>query len=90
MKKMGRRSKAIGFAVYMDLIERLEPPRAEYDVDSVLLYDENTDMIALRKQAELLRQDGSVLVQQQIPAELRFRRLFKFQGSEVISLEDNT
>ena len=47
-------------------------------------------MIALRKQAELLRQDGSVLVQQQIPAELRFRRLFKIQGSEVISLEDNT
>ena len=90
MKKMGRRSKAIGFAVYMDLIERLEPPRAEYDVDSVLLYDENTDMIALRKQAETLRQDGSVLVQQQIPTELRFRRLFKFQGSEVISLEDNT
>ena len=90
MKKMGRRSKAIGFAVYMDLIERLEPPRAEYDVDSVLLYDENTDMVALRRQAELLRQDGSVLVQQQIPTELRFRRLFKFQGSEVISLEDNT
>ena len=90
MKKMGRRSHAIGFAVYMDLIERLEPPRAEYDVDAVLLYDENTDMITLRRQAETLRQDGSVLVQQQIPAELRFRKLFKLQGSEVIPVEDNT
>ena len=90
MNKMGRRSKAIGFAVYMDLIERLEPPRAEYDVDAVLLYDENTDMITLRRQAETLRQDGSVLVQQQIPAELRFRKLFKLQGSEVIPVEDNT
>ena len=56
MNKMGRRSHAIGFAVYMDLIERLEPPRAEYDVDAVLLYDENTDMITLRRQAETLRQ----------------------------------
>lgn len=90
MNKMGRRSHAIGFAVYMDLIERLEPPRAEYDVDAVLLYDENTDMITLRRQAETLRQDGSVLVQQQIPAELRFRKLFKLQGSEVIPVEDNT
>ena len=90
MKKMGRKSRAIGFAVYMDLIERLEPPRAEYDVDTVLLYDADTDLNALRDQAEALRRDGSVLVQQQIPAELRFRKLFKFQGSEVIPVENNT
>jgi len=86
---MGRKSKAIGFAVYMDLIERLAPPRAEYDVDTVLLYDADSDLTALRRQAEALRQSGSVLVRQQIPAELSFRRLFKLQGSEVIPIEDN-
>jgi len=89
MKKMGRKSKAIGFAVYMDLIERLAPPRAEYDVDMVLLYDKDTDLTTLRRQAEALRQSGSVLVRQQIPAELSFRRLLKSQGSEVIPIEDN-
>lgn len=89
MKKMGRKSKAIGFAVYMDLIERLAPPRAEYDVDTVLLYDADSDLTALRLQAEALRQSGSVLVRQQIPAELSFRRIFKLQGSEVIPIEDN-
>ena len=89
MKKMGRKSNAIGFAVYMDLIERLAPPRAEYDVDTVLLYDADSDLTALRRQAEALRQSGSVLVRQQIPAELSFRRLFKLQGSEVIPIEDN-
>ena len=90
MKKMGRRSKAIGFAVYMDLIERLENSRDEYDVDTVLIYDREADLSALRSQAEALRRDGSVLVQQQIPAELKFRRLFKLQGSEVIPIENNT
>ena len=89
MKKMGRKSNAIGFAVYMDLIERLAPPRAEYDVDTVLLYDKDSDLNTLRRQAEALRQSGSVLVRQQIPAELSFRRLFKLQGSEVIPIEDN-
>ena len=89
MKKMGRKSNAIGFAVYMDLIERLAPPRAEYDVDTVLLYDKDSDLNTLRRQAEALRQSGSVLVRQQIPAELSFRRLLKSQGSEVIPIEDN-
>ena len=90
MKKMGRRSRAIGFAVYMDLIERLEQPREEYDADMLLLYDADADLTVLQAKAEALRQEGSVLVQRQIPAELKFRKLLKLQGSEVISIEDNT
>lgn len=89
MRKMGRRSGAIGFAVYMDLIERLEQPGSEYDVDTLLLYDGNADLNILRSKIETLRADGSVLAQQQIPENIKYRKLFKLQGSEVTQLENN-
>ena len=89
MRKMGRRSGAIGFAVYMDLIERLEQPGSEYDIDTLLLYDGNADLNILRSKIETLRTDGSVLAQQQIPENIKYRKLFKLQGSEVTQLENN-
>ena len=89
MRKMGRRSGAIGFAVYTDLIERLEQPGSEYDVDTVLLYDSDADLNILRSRIEVLRAGGSVLAQRQVPAGIKFRRLLKLQGSEVAEIENN-
>ena len=40
MRRMGRHACAIGFAVYLDEIERLFDRGSSYDVDCVLLYDE--------------------------------------------------
>ena len=37
MKKMGRKSGAIGFAVYLDMLERLNETEKIYDVDTVIL-----------------------------------------------------
>ena len=42
MRRMGRKSGAIGFAVYLDTLERLNLTAKKFDVDCVLLYDENT------------------------------------------------
>ena len=39
--------------------------------------------------AAILRETGSVLALQQKPADLRYRRLLKLQGSEVVELENN-
>ena len=36
-----------------------------------------------------IRETGSVLALQQKPADLRYRRLLKLQGSEVVELENN-
>ena len=89
MRKMGRRSGAIGFAVYMDLIERLEQLGSEYDVDTVLLYDETADLAVLREQTAALRESGSVLALRQKPENIKYRRLLKLRGSEVAELENN-
>lgn len=40
---MGRKSKAVGFALYLDLLEDLKTPRNEFDIDVLLLYNNNTE-----------------------------------------------
>ena len=89
LSKMGRKDRAIGFALYMDLMERLVTSGREYDVDTVLLYDESADLKTLQTISAALRETGSVLALQQKPADLRYRRLLKLQGSEVVELENN-
>jgi len=78
MEKMGRKSGAIGFAVYMDTLERLEPPRRGYDVDTVLLYDETTPLEAIRTRVRALHREGrSVLVQRHLPENIRCRQVIQ-------------
>ena len=90
MQKMGRKDMAIGFAVYMDMTERLAKPVSAYDVDTVLLYDDNADLSILRQQVAVLSSQGSVLALRNVPETLKYRRLMKLQGSEVAELENNT
>lgn len=90
MRKMNRKSGAIGFAIYMDLLERLEEEQAEYDVDTVLLYDDGTPLDALQSRVRALTAAGeSVMVQRDRPAGIRCHRVLKFRNGEVETLEDN-
>ncbi len=90
MKKMGKRSRALGFAVYLDMLERLWDNSDQYDVDVVLLYDESTDVSTLDSKVSAIRSEGvSVTAQKAIPQNLRYRKLLKIKNGEVISLENN-
>lgn len=81
MRKMGRKSGAIGFAVYLDGLDMLEPPRDFY-VDAVLLYDETDDFEALDKAARALRKNGkSVAVRRVLPEDIKYKQLFKMTES---------
>ena len=85
MKKMNRRSSAIGFAVYLDMLELLGASPDFTDADTVLIYDESTPPQKLMDAAESLGADGSrVLVLKKIPAGLRFRRFAQLTESGVI------
>ena len=78
MQKLGRTSGAIGFAVYMDALERLDTEKKEYDVDTVLLYTESTDLRAIAQKAKQLNGEGcSVSVQRNLPENLRYRQVVK-------------
>lgn len=90
MQRMKRRSGAIGFAVYMDVVEQLTQPRRDYDVDAVLLYEEGTPVGELRNcVSQLTRQGRSVLVQRQVPETVKYRQLLKLCHGEVESFENN-
>lgn len=59
MRRMHKRSRAIGFAVYLDLLSRLYTMPDTPDVDVLLICDENTTPAQMRTAADALRADGS-------------------------------
>lgn len=89
MRKMGRRAGAIGFAVYLDMLERLGETDDHYDADIVLLYDE-CDVAAINAAVARLSADGKrVMAQRALPEKLRYRQLWKLTNGEVKQLEDH-
>ena len=83
MRQMGRQGGAVGFAVYLDRLGRMPEAAREYDVDTLLLYDEGCDLTALYAAADGLRAEGSVMLQKEIPSNLTYRRLCRFTNGEV-------
>ena len=85
MQKLERRSGAIGFAVYLDLLEQLPMKKAEFDVDVLLVYDPAASMQAVAKAvAELTRDGKTVSAQKNIPEKLRYRQLLRLTKEGVL------
>ncbi len=90
MQKMKRNSSAVGFAVYMDMLERLDNTPNEYDVDIVLLYDDNADLTVIRHTVQKLSGNGArVLAQREKPETIRYKQLLQLRNNEVEILENN-
>ncbi len=76
MNKMKRTDRAIGFAVYTDMLERLEQTSDGYDVDILLLYGDDTTLPILRQEIKMLTASGrSVMAQRAIPANIRYKEI---------------
>ncbi len=86
LRKMGRKAGAIGFAVYLDELERVAPEEAGLDADVLLLYEEGIPPEDIcREIRELTRTGKRVLVQPSAPEDGSFgevRRLTKGGGTE--------
>ncbi|MBR3789962.1 MAG: ATP phosphoribosyltransferase regulatory subunit [Clostridia bacterium] len=84
MLKMNRKDKAIGFAVYLDLLQRFNNTDKEYDVDYVLLKNDTDDIFVISKcVSELKKENSSVLVQNEIPENIKYRKAFKITAERV-------
>ncbi len=74
MKKMGKNKKAIGFAVYLDLLEQLKKQNSSYDVDVALCYDETVGAgEVLKKAQEIIKSGKTVHVQRCAPEKIRYK-----------------
>ena len=76
MKRMNKKSGALGFAVYLDMLDPLKSQIDEFEQDVIILYNENTDPTALKKLTEELISKGNrVSAQKTIPDKLTYREL---------------
>lgn len=82
--KCGKNADALGFAVYMDMLERYGEEEKSYDVDALLLCDENTDTIGKLRAVQMLQSMGlSVAVQKQDDGRLKYKQLCRLSESGV-------
>ncbi len=90
MQKMQKKSRAIGFAVYIDMLDPLKTDAPVYEKDVVVLYDEETSAASLKKIVEEFRAKGNkVSAQRFIPEKESFSTLVKVKKGEVESVENN-
>lgn len=89
MYKMKRKSKALGFALYVDLLEQLRSSSCGADVDVLLLYDQTNcvqDVIAAVD--SYIQQGLYVCAQNEIPEKLRYKQVVDLRnlssGSDAI------
>ena len=84
--KMGREAKAIGFAVYLDRLERLGKEAKVYDFDTLLLYSDGASVAEVAKAYNALAKDGSVMVQKNVPEKLKFKAIKKLTENGVMDV----
>ena len=82
MSRMGRKSGAIGFAVYLDLLENFERAERTADVDVLVLYDDTCPLELLKKVNELTAEGKTVRVQNGKDG-IRYGTLLDLTGGKV-------
>ncbi len=90
MQKMHSKKGAIGFAVYLDMLERIMDVSRDYDTDTVLLYNDSDNLKAVKIAVEEINKNGdSVLALKSVPEKLRYKKLMKLTENGVEILENN-
>jgi len=78
-RKMGRKARAIGFAVYLDLLENRSSREDAFDVDTLILHDGSADPMVLTAAAEEAASQGTVLVTRELPKGRSWKALRRFE-----------
>lgn len=90
MEKMGKKASAIGFAVYLDMLDQLSDGTRRPDVDTLLIYDSTVDPRRVNSCVNSLRAQGkSVMAQRSIPEKLTYRQLMKLTEKGANILENH-
>ena len=81
LNRMGKSGAAIGFAVYLNELERLIGRQREYDADTLLLYGPDCDPAAVAERAKELAAEGkTVCVLPRGAAEIACREIEEVKG----------
>ena len=81
MRKMGRSAGAIGFAVYLDELERIVPEETGPDADVLLLYGPDASPALICREVRALTAAGkTVMAQQQEPKNGVYGEIRRLRG----------
>ena len=78
-RKMGRKARAIGFAIYVELLQGLYNREQERAVDTVIVHDGTVDTAVLMAAAEEAAKDGTILVTKALPEAQIYKKLIRFE-----------
>ena len=85
IRRMGKNSGGIGFAVYLDQLTKLKKPAEE---EVLLLYGEEIPPQQVIRTLSVLKQDGlRVRADRQIPGDCRYSRILKLTEGGVTEIE---
>lgn len=87
LQKMNRSAKAIGFAIYLDLLQSTDT--SAWDVDTLIVHDGTADPAALMAASQQAAKTGSVLVSRTMPENRVWKRLIRFEKGEAKEIEAN-
>ncbi len=80
LSRMGRKSGAIGFAVYLDLLEGFGEDKPTIDVDVLALYDDSVSPEKVAKCVQALVESGKSVRAQKTAQGVRFAELVDLTG----------
>lgn len=84
MRRLGKKARAVGFAVYLDELERLDQAKDGCDVDVLLLYDDKSSPQDISDAVTRLLAGGErVTAQKCIPENIRWKRIEKLTEGKV-------
>jgi ATP phosphoribosyltransferase regulatory subunit len=90
MERFGKKMGAVGFAVYLDKLERFGSVVDDFDVDYMLVYDNDVSSSDIIAAAKKLGSDGnSVRASSAADAGVRYRKLVKLSKGGIETLEEN-
>ena len=82
MKRMGKDTGAIGFAVYLDLLEELNKTSSDTDVDALVLYDDDTPTVKIVETVRQLTEKAASVRAQKCADGVRYKQLVDITGKQ--------
>ena len=78
LRGMGRSARAVGFAIYLNLLSELGEDASDYDVDALIVYGDLTPPSAVvRKKEELIGRGLTVRAERTDTGEIRYREKYE-------------
>ncbi|MBE6541933.1 MAG: hypothetical protein E7672_05755 [Ruminococcaceae bacterium] len=78
LSKMGKPMGAVGFAIYMNLLDLYFDDVKEYDVDILVTYEDGADIIAMTKMVNMMLGGGRTVRVQKNTDNIRYREHYKY------------